>query len=246
MLKLERPLVFFDLETTGLDVTKDRIVSIAVSKYLPEGKVVEGYELINPEIPIPEEAYSVHGISDSDVVGKKTFREIAKGMLRFMTGCDFGGYNVNYDLRLLYYEFKRNDLEFLYGEAKIIDPKALWSMLRPRHLVDAAKFWAGIDEFNAHNAAEDVDATIKVFEEQLKEKELKGLTVAEIHHKCYPDMVDLDHKFKMKNGVIVFNFGKHMGKPAASETGYLKWMMKGEFTGSTRYYVEKLLKGEIK
>ena len=167
-LNLKNPLVFFDLETTGINVSKDRIVELAMLKVIPNGETEKKVELINPTIPIPEEAAIIHGIRDKDVKDKPTFKEVAKNLARFLEGCDLGGFNiVRFDVPLLVEEFLRADVDFEVSQRKLIDAQKIFFLMEQRTLTAAYKFYCGKELVGAHGQA-DNDATFEVFKAQIR------------------------------------------------------------------------------
>lgn len=214
MINLQRRLLWFDLETTGLDVRNDRIVSIAFREYKPgEPAGREYYQVLNPGIPIPKEASDIHGITDEDVVGKPSFSELAPHLLKGFRDCDYGGYNVRqYDLPLLSAEFTRAGHEWNYNDAGILDVMKLWDVLERRSLVRAVERFLGREHAGAHDANADIDETIQVFEAMLTQFRGKiPPTVAEIHQLLFPrdpNAIDPRGQIVWKGDEAVINFGK--------------------------------------
>lgn len=252
-LNLKNPLVFFDLETTGINVSKDRIVELAMLKVKPNGETEKKVELVNPTVPIPEESAMIHGIRDEDVKDKPTFKEIAKNLAKFIEGCDLGGFNiVRFDVPLLVEEFLRADVDFDVSQRKLIDAQKIFFLMEQRTLTAAYKFYCGKELVGAHGADADNDATYEVFQAQIERYLGKEVTDASgrqlgriendmgaIHNLVASNMVDLAGRFVFdKNGVEVFNFGKHKGQSVAEvlqkERGYYDWMMKGDFPLDTK------------
>ena len=241
-LKLNNPLLFFDLETTGLDVARDRIVEIAAVKVFPDGRVEEKRKLINPTIPIPKEAQEVHHITDDDVKDQPTFRQIAKSLAQWMEGCDIAGYNsFKFDIPLLAEEFLRAGVDFDFRKRKLIDVQNIFHKMEQRTLVAAYAFYCNKNLDDAHSALGDVRATYEVLKAQLDR---------------YPDTLQNDVKFLADfttrnrfadyagrfilndNDEPVFNFGKHKGRKVEdvlrSEPSYYDWMMNGDFPLDTK------------
>ena len=165
-LNLTKPLVIFDLETTGLDLVKDRIIQISYIKVCPNGEEIRGNEIINPEIPIPPFITQLTGISNEDVKGKPTFKQIASHLNQLFTGCDFGGYNSNhFDIPLLAEEFLRAGIDFDFSKCKLIDACTIFKKMEGRNLAAAYKFYCGRkmeEDFEAHRADQDTEATYRV------------------------------------------------------------------------------------
>lgn len=241
-LNLKNPLVFFDLESTGLNVATDRIVEISAVKIFPNGDQEIKTKRINPTIPISPEAQAVHGISDEDVKDCPTFKQIAKSLAEWMKGCDIAGFNSSkYDIPLLAEEFLRADINFDFRKRKHIDVQNIFHKMEKRTLVAAYKFYCHKDLTQAHSAEADTLATYEVLKAQLD---------------MYPDDlkndVDFLSEFSTKSqfadyaGRIilneenkpVFNFGKHKGELVTEvltkEPSYYSWMMKGDFTLDTK------------
>ena len=175
-LKLKRPIVFFDLETTGLQIAKDRIVEISILKIFPNGNKESKTWLVNPTIPIPKEATEIHGISNDKVKNEPTFKELASEILTLIQNCDLAGYNSNkFDTPLLTEEFLRSGIDFDMKKKKAIDVQNIFHKLEKRTLSAAYKFYCGKELHNAHSAKEDTQATFEILLAQLnKYKELKN------------------------------------------------------------------------
>lgn len=243
-LHLKRPLIVFDLETTGINIAKDRIVEIAILKVHPNGNTESKQYIVNPTIPIPKEASEIHGIYDKDVQDKPTFKEIAKDVSHFISGSDFAGYNSNkFDIPLLAEEFLRVDLEFNTKNKKFIDVQTIFHKMEQRTLGAAYKFYCNKDLINAHSAGSDVQATYEVLEAQLdKYTDLKN-DVDFLHdYTSRSSNVDFAGRIVYnEKGEEVFNFGKHKGKTVVrllkEEPSYYNWMMDGDFP----LYTKKVL-----
>lgn len=240
-LKLKKPIVFFDLETTGVDVSKDRIVEISILKLSPDGKREIKTRRVNPEMHIPEEASAVHGIYDEDVKDEPTFRALAKSLAQFIGNSDLAGYNSNkFDVPLLAEEFLRVGVDFDLEHRKCIDVQNIFHKMEQRTLVAAYKFYCEKDLEGAHSAEADITATYEVLEAQLDrydelENDVDFLAEFSERHKT----ADLIGRIIFdENGVEVFNFGKHKGKSVAEvfrkEPSYYSWMMDGDFPQYTK------------
>ncbi|NVJ46170.1 MAG: 3'-5' exonuclease [Cytophagia bacterium] len=252
-LNLKNPLVFFDLETTGINIANDRIVELAFLKVMPNGETEKRVQLVNPTIPIPEESAMIHGIRDEDVADKPTFKELAKNLAKFLEGCDLGGFNiVRFDVPLLVEEFLRAGVDFEVSQRKLIDAQKIFFLMEQRTLSAAYQFYCNKELEGAHGAEADNDATFEVFKAQIERYMDQPVTdasgrdlgvikndMAAIHHLVASNMVDLAGRmvFNDKN-VEVFNFGKHKGRPVADvlkrEPGYYDWMMQGDFPLDTK------------
>lgn len=243
-LNLSKPIAFFDLETTGVNVASDRIVEISVLKIMPNGDKEVKTKLINPTIPIPKESSDIHGIKDEDVKDKATFKEVAKEFAKFIEGCDLGGYNSNkFDVPLLAEEFLRADVDFDVSKRKLIDVQNIFHKMEQRTLVAAYQFYCQKDLTSAHSAEADTIATYEVLEAQLEKYSELENNMAFLHEFSQRTKnADLLGRIVFnKDNVEVFNFGKHKGKPVEEvfdkEPGYYHWMMNGDFP----LYTKKIL-----
>ncbi len=252
-LKLKNPLVFFDLETTGTNVSHDRIVELAFVKVMPNGQVQEKLTRINPLMPIPVETSMIHGIYDEDVQDAPTFKSIAKELARFIEGCDFAGYNIiRFDVPMLVEEFLRSDVDFDVSNRKLVDAQKIFHLMEKRTLTAALKFYCNKNLDGAHNAMADTKATLEILNEQIRKYENMVVTDAvgnelgkivndmeALHKLTCSKIVDLAGRIIFnKDGVEVFNFGKHKDKPVTEvmkiEPAYYDWMMKGDFPLETK------------
>ena len=235
--KIDRPLVFFDLETTGTNIQVDRIVELSVVKFQPGGKKDMRTRRINPEMPIPQEATAIHGISNADVADAPKFKDIASNFYLYLDDCDLAGFNIQrFDLLLLTEEFKRAGLAFDYSKKAIIDCQTIFHRKEPRTLSAAYKFYCGKELEAAHTAEGDVIATFEVLAGQIAKyqdlpKDIKGL-----HEFCTlrePNWVDTTGKFKWRGDDVIIAFGKNAGIPlrdmASSNPGFLNWMINASF-----------------
>ena len=241
-LKLNNPLLFFDLETTGLDVSRDRIVEIAAVKVFPDGHCEEKRRLINPTIPIPKEAQDVHHISDEDVKSQPTFKQVAKSLAQWMEGCDIAGYNsTRFDIPLLAEEFLRVGVDFDFRKRKLIDVQNIFHKMEQRTLVAAYAFYCNKNLDDAHSALGDVRATYEVLKAQLDRYE--GTLQNDV--KFLADFTTRNRLADYAGRIIlndhdepVFNFGKHKGRKVIdvlrAEPSYYDWMMNGDFTLDTK------------
>ena len=235
-LNLKRPLIFFDLETTGVDTVHDRIVEISMVKVMPDGEEIVRTRRLNPQMPIPREATAVHGITDDDVKDEPTFAQIAKSLASFMEGCDLGGFNSNrFDLPLLVEEFLRAGVDVDFKRCRFVDVQNIFHKMEQRTLIAAYKFYCDKDLTEAHSAEADTLATYEVLKAQLdrypnlendmdflSEFSSRGETVD------YAGRIVFDEK-----GREVFAFGKHKGRTVEevfqTEPSYYAWMMNGDF-----------------
>ncbi len=252
-LALERPLVFFDLETTGVNVGSDRIVEIAAVKFLPRGGSKEFHHRVNPEMPIPADATRVHGITDADVALEPTFRQLAPRLLDFIGDADLSGFNVRrFDLPMLLEEFRRVDVPFDVEGRHVVDVLTIYHMREPRDLSAALRFYCDREHSGAHGALADVLATAEVFAAQLDRyadlpRELS--TLERVVHPRNPSWVDDDGKFIWQDGEAVISFGKHRGTSLRTlvrkQREYLDWMMMGNFPASAKAVIREALHGRF-
>lgn len=238
---MKRDIIFFDIESTGLDTQYDRIVELCVKKG-DEIKTIR----VNPTIPIPLEASEIHGIYDKDVKDLPTFKQYAKAVHEFIKDCDIAGYNSNFfDVPMLYAEFERCGINWDYSEVNFIDVGNIFKIHEPRNLTSAYSFYCSKDLENAHSAEADVIATAEVFEAQLKKYNLQDKSRKEIAFisNYENEMVDLNRKFaKNEDGKIIFNFGKYKGEPAEDYPSFLQWMVfKADFPNDTTQIALQIL-----
>lgn len=265
-LKLERPLAFFDLETTGVNVASDRIVEIAILKVYPDGRIEKrpdpstGPErfLINPEMPIPAETSAIHGIYDEDVADAPTFCEVAPKLFKFLYNADLAGYNSNkFDVPILAEEFLRCGIEFSIENRNLVDVQNIFHLMEQRTLKAGYKFYCGKDLENAHEAMADVEATYEILLAQLER--YSDAELEDKDGKTYKPVVnDMAHLHEVsqrhknvdfmgrfvynEKGEEIFNFGKHKGRTVEEvlrvEPGYYGWMLNGDFP----LYTKKVLR----
>lgn len=227
-LKLERDLVFFDLETTGVNVM-DRIVELYAVRVKPDGSRKDIHHYIYPEMPIPEEATAIHGITNEMVADKPKFSDLSLELSIFFKDADLAGFNIRrFDVPLLMEEFHRcGRYPILLRHCKVLDPFVVFLKKEPRNLAAALKFYCKEEHEDAHSAKADVEATMKVFEKQVECYEDLGSTVGEVEAFVSEGFVGLDNKFRInKEGKVIFNFGKNIGKPIAEDPDYLRWIYK--------------------
>lgn len=240
-LKLSRPIVFFDLETTGVNILEDRIVEISTIKVLPTGETQTRTRRINPEMHIPEEATSVHHITDEDVVNEPTFKQIAKSLAKLFEGCDIAGFNSNrFDIPMLDQEFQRANVDFDFKKARFVDVQTIFHKKEPRNLIAAYRYYCGKNLEEAHSAAADTQATYEVLLAQLeKYPDLPGEIDKLSQFSSQSRNVDFMGRLVYdEKGREVINFGKYKGKLAQdvlqNDPGYYGWIMRGDFTKNTK------------
>lgn len=246
-LNLERPIIFFDLETTGTNVTHDRIVELSYIKVMPDGTEEKKSRRINPEMPIPPESTAVHHITDEDVKDCPTFRQVSKALLQIFDGCDIAGYNSNkFDVPVLMEEFARCGLNFEIAGRRFIDVQNIFHKMEQRTLVAAYKFYCGADLENAHSALADTQATYEVLLGQLdRYSTLKNDVGFLAEFSASGRNVDLAGRIVLNDkDQPVFNFGKHKGKTVAEvlrrEPSFYDWMMQGDFPKNTKDVLRQL------
>ncbi|MBP1542150.1 MAG: ribonuclease H-like domain-containing protein [Prevotella sp.] len=266
-LNLQKPLVIFDLETTGLDLVKDRVIQLSYIKVYPDGKEVRGDELVNPEKEIPEMVVQLTGISNDDVKDKPTFKQLAAKLSEVFSGSDIAGFNSNhFDVPLLAEEFLRAGIDFDFSKCRLIDVQTIFHKMERRNLAAAYKFYCGHkmeDDFEAHRADQDTEATYRVLQGQLDyytEEHQRALGEDPTERVLPNDMQALADFSKTNDNVDfagrivwadvkgvrteVFNFGKHKGVPVAdvlrSDPGYYSWILNGDFTYNTKQVLTRI------
>jgi DNA polymerase-3 subunit epsilon len=246
MLNLFRPIAFIDLETTGTNITQDRIVQIGAVKLNPDGTREEKNVLVNPLIPIPKEASDVHGIKDEDVKGAPTFKQIAKSLFDWLFNCDLAGYNSNsFDIPLLSEEFGRLNIDWPMSDTKCLDVLKIERLLNPNTLEATYKRYTGLDLEGAHDALADVKATAVVLEEQLKSSEIPNdIVKIEEFQRDGQELVDMAGKLtKNENGDIIYAIGKDAGKTVKDNHGFGQWMLSKDFPRDTKRILNEIING---
>ncbi len=246
-LNLKRPIIFFDLETTGVDTAKDRIVELSMVKISPDGEKTIKTRRINPQIPIPESSTAIHGISDEDVKDCPTFPQIAKSLEQFTAGCDFGGFNSNrFDVPVLVEEFLRAGIDVDFKKRRFIDVQNIFHKLEQRTLVAAYKLYCGKDLTAAHSAEADTLATYEVLLAQIeKYPELENDIPFLAEFSTRQQSVDYAGYIVYNDkDEEVFGFGKHKGKRVADvfrrEPNYYAWMADGDFPLYTKKVITEI------
>jgi DNA polymerase III subunit epsilon len=251
--KLKKPLAFFDLETTGINTAKDRVVEICVAKAMPSGEVVVKTYRVNPGVPIPPETSLIHGIYDEDVKDAPSFKSIAKTLAQFLEGCDLAGFNSNrFDVPLLVEEFLRANVEFDLKNRRMIDVQRIYHLMEPRNLSAAYRHFCQKELVGAHGAEADTLATFEILDTIIQKH--NGQTIRDEGRKLdftiTNDMEALEAITRNNNvdlagrmvfndkGEAIINFGKHAGKPVLdvlkTEPSFYDWMQKGEFALDTK------------
>ena len=246
-LNLKKPIVFFDLETTGLNLLKDRIVQISYIKVMPNGEEIERNYLVNPGMPIPPETTEIHHITDEMVADKPTFKELARKIAQEWQGCDLAGFNSNrFDVPLLLEEMHRVGVEFDIEKRRLIDVMNIYHKKERRNLSAAYQFYCGKDLEGAHSADADTRATYEVLMAQLDhyddlENDVEWLQ----EYSRISNIADIAGNIVYNDKKEpCFNFGKHKGKPVVEvfekEPSYYAWIMDGQFAQTTKQFVTKI------
>ena len=266
-LNLEKDLVFFDIEATGLNVIKDRIVQLAMIKYSPGQTEAEELEmLINPgPVLISEEAFAVHGISAAMVANKPTFPQIANKVMDFVGDADLAGYNSDrFDIPMLMEELHRSGITLEMKGRRTVDVQKIFYKMEPRTLSAAYKLYCNKHIENAHDALADVRATVEVLQGQMDrydgvdymdgdgftfESPIKNNVAALSRFTLNKNVVDATQRFKYNNkGEVVFNFGKYVGKNAAeilkNDKQYYNWILEKDFSAQVKQIVKNLVSGD--
>ncbi len=259
-LNLTKPIVFFDIESTGLNIGTDKIVEISMLKVMPDNTELLRTELINPQMHIPEIVSELHGIYDKDVADKPTFAELAPSIRDFLKGCDLAGYNLQkFDIPLLVEEFLRIDMDLDLRGVRVVDVQNIFHKMEPRNLRAAYKFYCGKELVDAHSAEADTIATFRILEAQLSKYE--GTVMVDENDREYtPIKNDVEvlsafstsdrnvdfagHIVFDKKDIEVFNFGKYKGIAVeivfAKEPSYYDWMMKADFPLYTKKIIHNI------
>lgn len=247
-LALKKPIIFFDLETTGTDPGTDKIIEIAMIKLNPNGSREKYVKRINPGRPIPAETTAIHGISDDDVKDCPEFKHVAKELWEWMKGCDLGGYNaVRFDIPLLAEELLRCNVAVDFTERKFVDAQQIFFKMEARTLSAAYEFYCNKQMENAHSAEADIEATIEVLESQLDKYQDLENDVKYLHNFTNGDqgIVDYARRFVMKDGHAVFNFGKYKDRKVEDvlneQPQYYDWMMNADFPLHTKQKLTEIL-----
>lgn len=253
-LQLTRPIAVIDIETTGLNTQEDCIVDICIIKILPNGKEETLNSLINPNMPIPIESTEIHGVIDTDVQGKPTFKEFAPKIIDFIDGCDLCGFGIKkFDLLVLESEFKRAGVAYSKEGRQILDVLNIYHKLEPRDLNAAHLKYCSKPLENAHSSQNDVRATIDILESLLKRHEILPRDISGLQEFCNPkdpSWIDDEGKFAWFKGQAIVNFGKkHKGKTLEfvykNEPDYLQWIISADFSSEAKNIAEDAIKGKF-
>jgi len=247
ILNLTKPLVIFDLESTGINTSKDRIVELYMIRIMPDGSRTDLHQRFNPGIVIPAEIIAIHGISNEDVANEPSFKQKAAEINQFLVNCDFAGFNSNkFDFPMLVEEFYRAEVEFDISKRKFIDAQKIFHTMEPRNLTAAYKFYCSKALENAHSAKADTEATWDIIQAQLDRYTELEPNVEFLHkYSGQSNLVDLAGRMIYNDKQqVIFNFGKHRGKLVTdvfkSDTGYYDWMMNGDFPLQTKKVLTQL------
>jgi len=250
MVSLQKPVVFFDLETTGIEIINDRIIEICMIKLYPDGQTKKWYSKINPEGRKSRiEAFEKHKITDDELLQENTFSYLASDIHSFLEDSDLGGYNIyRFDLPILCEEFMRAGVPFSYRSKKIIDTYLILTKMEPRKLEDVYTKYTGKVLENAHSAEDDILATIEIFNKQNEVYKLPE-SIEELEKIVIDrsNLIDLAGKYKLEDGKVIICFGKHLGKTfkeaVESDSKYFEWLKNSEtFTRDTKVVTNLLLK----
>ena len=253
-LRLPRPLAVLDLETTGTDPSKDRIVEISILRLSLDGSEELLGRRVNPQVPIPADAMAVHRISDADVEGEPTFAQLATEIEKFLKGCDLAGYNViRFDLPMLEAEFQRAGVDFSRKGRAVVDAMAIFHRKEPRDLAAAARIYLGRAMPETHSSETDARTTLDVLAAQVERYPDVPSNIEALHELCNPvdpDWIDPDGKFAWAGGAAVITFGKHRGRrlqelAAEPEPNYLHWMLAQDFSPEVMQIVRGALDGRF-
>ena len=248
-LKLDRPLVVFDIESTGVNARQDRIIELAAIRVEPDGTETEKCWLLNPGVPIPPETTEIHGITDAIVKDCPTFADKADEIERFFRDCDLSGFNADrFDIPCLEEEFARVGRNFASAGRRHVDVQRIYHKMEPRDLTAAVRFYCNRDHAGAHGAEADTRATLDVLKAQLAKYPDLPKTTAEMDEYLVPrDPLNADRKGLLRwiNGALCVNFGQKKGAKLVDlfvhEKGWLKWFVKGNFETDARMIVNDLL-----
>lgn len=248
LLNLDRPLVVFDTETTGLSVLSDRIIELAYIKYFPDGREERADILLNPEQPIPPASTTIHGISDADVADAPTFKDKADELLGVFKDAMFSGFNVSgFDLPMLRQEFKRAGCNFSYRAEDILDTKTIYHFFEPRTLASAYKYYCNEEHADSHNALSDTVAAAEVMAAQIQR--YGADKIKEVQANLTPEYVDGEQKFYWQGEEVCFAFSKFKHQPlrkvVESDRGFVEWITTADFSDEVKKIVRDALKGKF-
>lgn len=245
-MKINKPIVFFDVESTGLDISKDRVVSIATLKIDMDGNTEEKTILINPEMPIPKEASDIHGITEETIKDAPTFKQISKSLFSYFENCDIAGFNSDYyDVPLLMKEFSRCGIDFPTWELNLIDVLKFERFLNPNNLGEVYKRYTGKELEGAHDALNDIRATFEILMCQLQKNKKEDLSPMEIDLLCQGERKRFDlcgKTYINSKGEVCWAIGKNAHNPISKDNAYLNWVLNSDFPDETKTKLRTLLK----
>jgi DNA polymerase III subunit epsilon len=252
LLFLDRPLVIFDTETTGINARADRIIEIACVKIHPHGARETWVKRVNPGLPIPPSSTAIHGIRDSEVASLPRFGDIALELARFLEGCDLAGYNITgFDLPILRTEFLRAGIVFEISDRRLLDAQRIFFTREPRHLAAAARLYCDAEHNGAHGALADAEMTLRVLAGQLERYGDLPRRIGELHELFCAGLdqdMDPEGRFRMVQGQPTVNFGKNRGRKlrdmSREEPGFLRWILKGDFSSPVKEIARQFLPPE--
>tara|TARA_B110000046_G_scaffold52048_2_gene58031 strand:- start:43659 stop:44429 length:771 start_codon:yes stop_codon:yes gene_type:complete len=246
-LNLKKPLAVFDLETTGINIAKDKIVEVSILKISPNGTREQKTLRVNPEMPIPKEVSEIHGITDEMVANEPTFKQIAHELNNFLDNCDLAGYNSNkFDIPLIVEEFLRVDIDFSLKNRRSVDVQTIFHKMEKRTLEAAFKFYCDKTLVDAHSAAADTSATFEILEAQLdRYTDLENDIDYLAQFSTFTRNVDVAGRIVLNdNDEEVFNFGKYKGQRVddvlKANPGYFGWMQNGDFSLNTKKVLSEI------
>lgn len=250
-IKLDKPLVVFDIESTGVNTRTDRIIELAAIKVNPDGTQEKGYWLINPGVPIPQESTAVHGITDEVVANEPTFKDKALEILAFFTGVDLAGFNAGrFDIPMLCEEFTRAGISFDSDSCRLLDAQRIFHSREPRDLTAAVAFYCDKSHDDAHGAEADTQATLDVIVGQFEKYPDLPQSMDEIdrtYNAIDPFNVDRAGRLRWVNNEITINFGKKKGtllkELVEQEPSFVKWILKNDFPADMRTICDNALRG---
>lgn len=251
-IPLDRPVVVFDLETTGPNFRIDRIIEIAAVKVLPGGQRETWVRRVNPGIAIPPASTAIHGIYDRDVAGLPRFAEVARELAGFLDGCDLAGYNITgFDLPVLRLEFSRVAVPFELSGRRLLDAQRIFFAREPRHLSAAARFYCRVEHEGAHGALADAEMTLRVLAGQFEKYPDLPHSIEDLHELFCAGLdrdLDPEGRFRLVNGEPTVNFGKNRGRTlkemSRDEPGFLRWILKGDFSAPVKDIARTFLPAE--
>lgn len=252
-LRLDKPLVVFDLEATGLNKRTDRIVAIALVRYEPIGTAEQVSYLLNPGMPIPEEVTKIHGITDADVKDAPSFAEMAEILEAHFAGADLAGYNLlGFDIPLLTEEFARANRPFSIEGRRVLDAQRIFFRNEPRDLTAALRYYCGDAHDNSHDALGDVLATIRVLDGQFRKYPELPADMDGLNEYCDPRdpaWADRNGRLKWAKGEVVFNFGKFQGQSlrdaVVNDPNFITWLLRSDFPDDTKQIVRDAVGGKF-